>query len=82
MGETSNTADLAEIISQRIFSKFYWERLGQKNINWECVKPGHDRKTHPSDAVFHYESPYEKERIYINFDLKSYKNTSIENKTN
>lgn len=83
MGETENTSKLADRISEEIFKTFYWDRIGAKNTNWECVQQEkHHRKTHPSDIVFYYLSPYKNERIYINFDLKSYKDTTIKIKKN
>ncbi|MDB6151878.1 MAG: hypothetical protein JWL90_331 [Chthoniobacteraceae bacterium] len=38
---------------------------------------GHKKSTHPSDAVFSYESPLEHGRVYITTDLKSYAKKTI-----
>ncbi|HEY5891820.1 MAG TPA: hypothetical protein VIT91_01190 [Chthoniobacterales bacterium] len=38
---------------------------------------GHKKKTHPSDAVFSYESPLEHGRVYLTTDLKSYAAATI-----
>lgn len=34
-------------------------------------------KMHPVDAVFFYDDPYEKKKVYFNCDLKSYQQSSI-----
>ncbi|CAM3329791.1 hypothetical protein COSO111634_11935 [Corallococcus soli] len=48
------------------------------DTNWPCINEDiHQKKTHPSDLVCHYEDPYSKYRIYINIDLKSYAADSI-----
>jgi len=79
MAETKNIGDMAEIISDEIFSEFFWEKVGSTNINWGCVQSDKHggKKTHPSDVVFKYQDPYEQKDIYINFDLKSYQENSI-----
>lgn len=83
MGETTNISKMAEKISDELFRIFHWEQQGVTNHNWECVLPEkHNRKQHPSDVVFSYNAPYSNERILINFDLKSYKKDTIENKKN
>jgi hypothetical protein len=77
MAETSNIAALASRISNDIFSWLKWERRPLCDVNWECVLEQHERNTHPSDVVFHYQDPYTGKIIYLNTDLKSYKAESI-----
>lgn len=78
MGETEAIAKMAEFMSNETFSVFKWTRTGPVNSNWECVhQERHNRKTHPSDVVFYYDSPYASRRVYINVDLKSYAKNSI-----
>jgi hypothetical protein len=81
MGETTNISKMAERISDELFRIFHWESIGIPNHNWQCVNQElHKRTTHPTDVVFYYNAPYSNEKILINFDLKSYKKTTIENK--
>jgi hypothetical protein len=68
---------MAEKISTEIFDEFRWEMLPATNINWKCINPIHEKKTHPSDVVFTYKEPYKNIRTYINCDLKSYASGSI-----
>ena len=77
MAETANIAKVADIISNEIFLKLKWEQRPHKDTNWNCVNSDHNVKTHPSDIVFHYKDPYTGNNIYINTDLKSYKDKSI-----
>ncbi|MFK5914822.1 MAG: hypothetical protein QM484_10635 [Woeseiaceae bacterium] len=78
MGETSAISQMAEKVSDDIFSVFKWDKKGPVNINWECVnQEEHGRSSHPSDVVFSYVEPYENVRTYINCDLKSYAKKSI-----
>jgi hypothetical protein len=77
MAETSNIAVLAERISQEIFTWFKWNSRPVRDSNWECVLDHHNKKTHPSDVVFHYDDPYTGKILYLNTDLKSYKASSI-----
>ncbi len=81
MAETENIAKMAEKLSKELFSEFFWESPGPKNINWKCVTAEHEKKTHPSDVVFSYKEPYEKRKTYINCDLKSYAKGSINKNT-
>ena len=78
MSETNNIATMATKISSEIFTVFGWQRVGPQDTNWECVNEGHEKKTHPSDAVFWYDEPYRDERLYINVDLKSYSAQTVE----
>ena len=59
---------------------FGWTQVGPKNQNWQCVDDQHNKKSHPSDVVYWYGSPYaseEDERLYVNIDLKSYAKETI-----
>lgn len=77
MGETANTALMAEFVSAEIFNYLGWERVGSKNNNWECVSEAHGRATHPADAVYQYLEPYQNKMTYILSDFKSYSKSSI-----
>ena len=78
MAETNNIAQLAEIVSDDLFARFFWRRTGSWNQNWPCENPKHlPRKTHPSDVVFYYDEPYSLRRAYFNCDLKSYSSSRI-----
>lgn len=81
MGETANIAKMAELVSKDIFEYLGWERAGSQNINWECVKKEHGRKTHPADAVYQYNEPYENKVTYVLCDFKSYAKESITKKS-
>lgn len=82
MAETSNIAQMAEKVSNEIFSEFFWEKVGSIDTNWMCCQQEkHGKTTHPTDIVFRYEDPYEQKYINVNFDLKSYAQGSI-NATN
>ena len=82
MPETGNVALMAKKVADEIFSVFGWEGGGPGDQNWDCVNPTkHALKTHPSDVVFHYEDPYSDQRLYFNFDLKSYGGTTIKKHT-
>ncbi|MBR4250748.1 MAG: hypothetical protein IKQ15_00405 [Kiritimatiellae bacterium] len=66
---------MAELISRDIFHVFNWQRNKITNCNWKCVEPDRHHTalgTHPTDAVWYYEEPYEAKRTYIQTDLKSY----------
>ncbi|WP_216069981.1 hypothetical protein [Acinetobacter radioresistens] len=78
MAETEKIAQMAEILSNDLFSEFLWNRTGTTNHNWPCENPEvHGNKTHPSDVVFYYDEPYSQSRTYINCDLKSYAKGTI-----
>lgn len=77
MGETGNTAKIAEFVSKDIFSIFGWRVSGSTNINWNCVNPEHSNTTHPADIVFSYADPYKNRMTYVLSDLKSYSKGSI-----
>lgn len=67
---------MAEKVSETIFSRFGWAMSGPTNQNFPCEKIEDHQKesspTHPVDAVFHYDDPYEARRRYFLTDLKSY----------
>lgn len=77
MGETANIAAAAEQLAQELFADFGWARVGPMNENWACASPQHELKTHPTDAVFAYEDPYEDRTVFVQTDLKSYAAGSI-----
>lgn len=79
MAETTNTAKLADIVSNEIFKWLKWGVSPVKDVNWNCEQSEKHsgKKTHPSDVVFYYEHPYSGKTIYVNTDLKSYKSSSI-----
>lgn len=82
MSENVNTQEMAQILSEPIFTTFGWMRVGPTDVNWTCVElDKHGRKkskTHPSDVVFRYYDPYRGIDIYLNTDLKSYKCDTLE----
>ncbi len=78
MAETNNIAQIAEIVSNSLFARYFWKTTGGRNQNWPCENELHSpRKTHPSDVVFYYDEPYVLRRTYVNCDLKSYARNSI-----
>lgn len=82
MAETSNIAQMAEKVSKKIFSEFFWDKVGSIDTNWNCCQQKkHNKTTHPTDIVFRYEDPYEQKYVNVNFDLKSYAKGSINTTT-
>jgi len=77
MAETAAIAKMAQFVSDEIFSVFGWERKPHRDLNFECELKAHDKKTHPADVVYHYDSPLDPHRVYLNVDLKSYARNSI-----
>ena len=78
MAETIHIAQMAEKLSDELFSEFFWEKMGPTNQNWPCEeKDRHKVETHPSDVVFFYDEPYSQVRTYVNCDLKSYASGTI-----
>jgi len=77
MAETGNIEELAKIISKDIFKLFKWNIRTSQDINWPCVTDIHDKKTHPTDVVFYYSDPYLGKTIYLNTDLKSYQEGTV-----
>ncbi len=86
VGETSNTAIIANKISKDIFKVFHWEMHQQHDANFDCVladhktPSGNQKKQHPGDVVFHYIDPYLNKRIHLHTDLKSYSKNSLQQK--
>ena len=81
-GETSNIQEMANLVSDRLFRWFKWDKVELMDENFDCVKvESHSNKkeshTHPVDIVFKYLDPYLNKQIYLNTDLKSYKKKSI-----
>ncbi|SIQ85717.1 hypothetical protein [Marinobacterium stanieri] len=80
-GETKNISEIANKVSREIFNFFKWEAQRLEDENFPCNKGLlHSTKedyTHPVDIVFNYIDPYTNKRVFINTDLKSYKNASI-----
>ena len=87
MAETANIARMADKASKEIFEAFGWTRKKLSDTNWPCVTDTHVRRggqgaqirieTHPTDAVFRYDDPYQKGIVYLNADVKSYGSDSI-----
>jgi len=78
MAETNNIAQMAEMVANNLFARYFWHTTGAWNQNWPCEDKLHaPRKTHPSDVVFYYDEPYMMRRTYVNCDLKSYAKTTI-----
>ncbi|MDC0721481.1 hypothetical protein [Nannocystis bainbridge] len=70
---------MAEKISAEIFSRFGWERIGPVDSHWACVTESHNRDEHPTDVVFKYDDPYNRDReVYVITDLKSYAASTIQ----
>lgn len=82
MSEVDNIGTMAEILSNKVFKNFGWEKTGGWNINWACEKiKEHEKekvKTHPADVVFHYADPYSTRNIYLHTDLKSYGTNTVD----
>lgn len=85
MAENGPIEDLAKIISNKIFERFFWKKVGPNDQDFPCGKEeSHKPKgkkqthTHPVDAVFCYKDPYLNKTIYLNTDLKSYGKKSIQ----
>lgn len=85
MSEVNNIGTMAEMLSNKIFKNFGWEKTGGWNFNWSCEKiKEHEKekvKTHPADVVFHYADPYSTRNIYLHTDLKSYGHSTIDSMT-
>lgn len=83
MSEVDNIGTMAELLSNKIFKNFGWNKTGGWNFNWSCEKiKEHNKeivKTHPADVVFHYADPYSSKIIYLHTDLKSYGTNTVNN---
>jgi len=78
MGETANTAQMAEKLCNQLLGEFLWTKVGPTNQSWACALPEkHDVTDHPSDVVYFYDEPYSAQRTYLQCDLKSYAKSSI-----
>lgn len=84
MAENGPIEELAKIISNKIFEKFLWKKVGPCDQDFPCQKEDKHKPanktqdhTHPVDVVFSYKDPYLNKNIYLNTDLKSYKKGSI-----
>lgn len=90
MAETKNIDEIAGIVSTLIFYELKWDMNEKTDLNWECCMFSHlsdkqsasdePNKTHPTDVVFSYTDPYTNIVQYIQTDLKSYSNKTIETK--
>jgi hypothetical protein len=81
-GENAQIQKMANLISEKLFNWFKWEKIVLMDENFDCVKVDkhtNEKKshTHPVDVVFKYFDPYLNKNIYLNTDLKSYSKTSI-----
>lgn len=81
MAETHNIAKMAEEFAENLAKFTRWKKLGPRDMNWDCVQSHHEKKTHPTDAVYAYEDPYEGLHTQILFDFKSLSETSITNQS-
>lgn len=79
MAETGPTAEIAAVVTDRLFAEFLWKASPFRDVNWPCEQSQlhSGRATHPSDVVFQYDEPYRPTRTYVNTDLKSYAAGSI-----
>lgn len=79
MSETSKIAEMAVNLARKLLPKLYWQEVnGPKDTSWPCVKPEHDKKDHPTDAVYRFIHPYTGRENYIIFDFKSMASDSIQ----
>ncbi|WP_323948826.1 hypothetical protein [Aeromonas caviae] len=85
MAENGPIEDLAKIISNKIFERFFWKKVGPNDQDFPCEKEEQHKPegkeqdhTHPVDAIFCYKDPYLNRTIYLNTDLKSYGKKSIQ----
>lgn len=77
MAETANTASLGNKVSEDIFKWLKWQFKTAKDVNFPCETETHGKETHPVDVVFYYKNPYNDKMVYVNTDLKSYTEVSI-----
>lgn len=77
MAETHNIATMAEQFAEDLARFTRWEKLGPRDMNWACLQPLHKKDTHPTDAVYAYDDPYDGLHTQILFDFKSLAKTSI-----
>jgi hypothetical protein len=77
MSETANIAQMAVQLAKSISRFARWEQVGPNDIDWQCVQPHHNKKTHPADAVYTYHDPYDGKLTQVLFDFKSLAAQSI-----
>ncbi|KVH03267.1 hypothetical protein WS84_32985 [Burkholderia anthina] len=87
MAETYNIGEIATRVSEDIFEYFRWNIHPATNHNFDCLNGDHKtaggskKQTHPTDVVFYYDDPYLGRKVYLNTDLKSYGQSSINQST-
>lgn len=82
MAETVNIAELAALMSEKIFGAFNWKLADIKDENFPCEKvKRHQTKgagsKHPVDCVFSYPDPFSSKTVFFLTDLKSYAGGTI-----
>lgn len=83
MSETVNIAEISNRLSADIFKTFKWRLHPLHDTNFDCQNEKHvgtdekPKKTHPCDAVFHYQDPYSGKTIFLHTDLKCYKKKTL-----
>jgi hypothetical protein len=84
MAENGPREEIAKIVSQRLLQFFKWNQYGPYDQDFSCRKADKHKPaskdqshTHPVDVVFGYRDPYLNKIIYLNTDLKSYGEGSI-----
>lgn len=84
MAENGPREDIAKLVSDRLLSLFKWEQYGPYDQDFPCRKEKKhvvgtksQSHTHPVDVVFGYKDPYSNRTVYLNTDLKSYAQGSI-----
>ncbi|XNJ93056.1 hypothetical protein AB6C68_016805 [Vibrio cyclitrophicus] len=79
MSETTQIAKMAEVVSSELFKAFKWGVEDARDHSWACVTSDEHggKDSHPSDCVFYYRDPYDRQMKYINTDLKSFAKGSI-----
>jgi hypothetical protein len=82
VAETSNIAKVASAVSKDIFQIFKWTHHPLKDDNFNCVDSlhipkGRETYSHPADVIFRYDDPYLRKAVYLNTDLKSYKEETL-----
>lgn len=79
MSETKNIGEMTAILARKVLPILYWEEVrGPDDTSWPCVKPEHNKKDHPTDAVYRFKHPYTGRENYIIFDFKSLAADSIQ----
>ncbi|OBS98817.1 hypothetical protein A9259_08050 [Vibrio cyclitrophicus] len=88
MAENGPREDIAKIVSEKLLSFFKWDQFGPYDQDFDCRREDKHKKegknqqhTHPVDVVWGYKDPYLNKTIYLNTDLKSYGEGSINPKS-